>query len=239
MTKELNLVAAVEDSFRQFVGTGKIEAMIETQLETLVKKLITDMLSSYSEFGKSIDTKLRKALATGDFTLPQYGERVCKLIETITESMIDSTFQQSLKKRLHDLLIGAPETIPLSKLCEQFAKDLEQERYGQRWSLHFERTFPDSELLKDRFTLSFDSEEDVKARSCEFQVQLCRTHSVDDVEAYELESVTFNHNSTHKQLFCEPSRYGFAAVLWQMYAAKTVVAFDTDPDDIDTSIGSD
>lgn len=237
-TAKLDLVEAVETSFRQLVASGKIETMIAAQLETLIQSLLKDTIKSYGDFGKQIDQKVRAALAIGEFTLPQYGERVCKLIETLTESMIDTTFHQSLKKRLHDLLIGAPKTIELSKLCEQFADDIEQERYGQRWSLHFERTFPDCDSLSDCFTLSFDDAEDVKAKGCEYHLDLRKIDRFQSAEAYEPTAVTFGHHSTKASLFFE-RHHGFAATLWQMYAARTVIVFDIDPEYISTSIGSD
>lgn len=237
-TAKLDLVEAVETSFRQLVSSGKIETMIEAQLETLIQGLLKDTIRSYSDFGKQIDQKVRAALAIGEFTLPQYGERVCKLIETLTESMIDSTFHQSLKKRLHDLLIGAPETIKLSKLCEQFAEDFDRERYGQRWSFHFERTFPNSDSLAHYFTLSFDDAEGLKPNGCDYHLGLRKIDRLEDVEAYEPVDVTFGSHSTKDRLFCE-RHHGFAATLWQMYAARTLIVFDVYPEDICTTIGSD
>lgn len=242
MTEKLDLVEAVETSFRNLVSSGKIETMIEAQLEKLVQNLLQDSIKSYSDFGKQIDEKIRKAMAIGDFTLPQYGERVCKLVETLCDSMIDSTFQQSLKKRLHDLLIGAPKSIELSKLCEQFADDIDQERYGESWSLHFRRTYPKSDVLSDLFTLSLDQREGLKADECEFHFELRKTDRFEDVDAYEPVAVTFGRystkESTKQSVFCD-SHHGFATTLWQMYAAKTTIVFDTDPDYITTTIGSD
>lgn len=236
----LELVETFERSFRGLVASGNIERMIDDALSKLVSELLKDSIKSYSDFGKSIESKIKTALAVGDMTLPQYGERVMQVIKTLVEGNIETSFQRALAGRLEKLLIGAPAEISLSKLCEQFAETIDNtEHYGQQWTLHFSQSFPDTSCLHDHWHLSLDSKPGVKERDCEYRIDLKKLKQPDgESDRYEPNGLQFHGRNVEKSIFVGGD-YGFAATLWQLYAARTVVVFDDYPDDIDTSIGSD
>jgi hypothetical protein len=221
---------------KALVESGDVEKMIDEKLRKMVSDLLDQQLRSYSDFGERIDKLVAEALAIGDFSLPQYGERICVMIQQIVESNVQESFQRSMADRLQQLLIDAPKEVKLSKLCEDFQAqarhyDEPYEKAGESWTLEFVRKYKPGNVLYRHCELRFDEAQDAAKN---FDVELRLREVEKDSKRFEVWGLSIDGTDVAKKLFFGPE-YGFAKDCWHMYAAKTVIVFDEDPEDICTT----
>ena len=58
----MNLEQTVQDQLNALVGSGKIEEIIQSNVESTVKSIIKDSLSEYSDFGKNLKNVIKEVM---------------------------------------------------------------------------------------------------------------------------------------------------------------------------------
>lgn len=211
------LKQAVSDAFDKIVASGTIEQAIEKKLTETITSAIDEQLRSYSDFGKTIKDQVSKALAV-DLSvagLPTYGHLVTEIIRRRVDASLQGEFAAQLEKDIAELLAPAPAEITLEALIEEFIKEHEDGREGEKFTLLIENEG------RGFAYVALDKEEGTDKYSCDYRI------GVHDGKVYTL---NFGRQDVQKALFVGPLG-GFEKLLFQLFSAKSKLVI---PADVDT-----
>lgn len=85
----MDLTIAVHAALEKLIASGKIEEHIEATLAKTIGSTINDALSSYSDFGKQLSSKVKEALLLReDINLPAYNHAVLQIVKKQVETAV-------------------------------------------------------------------------------------------------------------------------------------------------------
>lgn len=133
---------AVVNSLNAIVASGKIEAIISQKLEKTIESILDDTLKSWSDFGKSLQTKVKESLQINldKVDLPSYNDLVLKIIKKQVDAQIENAMLTNIEENMKGLFSLPPKEIKLSKLIEDFIEysdEFDRDR-SEKISLHIE-----------------------------------------------------------------------------------------------------
>lgn len=126
-------------------------AFVEKEVETRVKKLVTDAvdsaLRSYSDTGRTIEKAVSDALRVERLDLPSYGLTVAAILKEQIEAQVSELVAGRLAQDMEELLSLAPKAVKLSEITEEMLKPhredgsygevitaiIEHNEYGSTW----------------------------------------------------------------------------------------------------------
>ncbi len=210
------------------IASGKVETFIEEALANTVKETVSHQLRTYSDFGKQLETKIKEAFALhADLQLPSYNDVILKIVRAQVEGHTNAVIQKQVAANLEELLKPAPAEITLSTLVEQYIEYLkESERGGCVCHGYEEITLRVEENDYGSRDVNLHPKPNANRHECDIQIGATKEGKI-----YWLR---FRDGDVEKRLFAGPF-YGFERSLFQMKAAGTILKFDVDPSDIQTS----
>jgi len=125
--KELNAVVVAK--MESMANSGKIEEMLETQLESTIQELVNDSLKSYSDFGRVVGEKIKESMATAarHVSIPEYNLFISEIIESKYREHLDIEAASHIKELIGDLFDSVPKESKFSDLIEIIRKEWEGE----------------------------------------------------------------------------------------------------------------
>jgi hypothetical protein len=221
------------DSLARVLASGDIEKKMDEALTKAITSIVTGELSSYSNFGKQLEEKVRNALAIhGDVDLPSYNTYILEIIKR-RMGYIQGEIEKQIDDQLTQMLAPAPPTIKLSQLIADYLTMIRESREGgcdcnasDRITVLISDTGPTSR----GHDVYLDKDAKVAKRDCEIHLGISQGGTV-----YWLR---FKSHDSDSKLFSGPY-YGFERSLFQMKAAGTIIEVDCDEDDVETSINPD
>lgn len=212
----MELEKVVADKFAEITASGFIEAQIKSAIEKTVKETIESCLRSYSDTGKLIEEKMKKALSLGatDWSLPEYNQ----LVATWVMDMVNKTLIVEGKAQIEKNLIEFFKPLEknewnISEIIEKFREDLSED--GE----HGEITFlvKVDNTPREYVDFYFDKEEGKDRFECRYSLRVNKSGiwaaNIDGDEAGKMKS---------------PCLYGFDSFLFQLFATKAKVIDDSD-----------
>jgi hypothetical protein len=231
MAEPLTAIAetAVAEYMRSPAAAEKVAAVVKKEVD----KAIEEALGWSSEFRKTVNAAVSKALKVhGDIDLPSYNETILKIVARQVETSTRDSIEKEVARRMKDLLTPAPETIKLSELAEQYQKFLKEQAsagcvcYGE---VRFAVQIEEADQYGYRSVL-FDKDGDRTKRKYEWDIRLGVT------KEGRIYNLAFQNQDVNKVMFAGPF-YAFERSLFQMKAAGTLLQIDVTVDDIDTNYG--
>lgn len=221
--------AIVQGSLQQMFDSGKVNEMIEKQLENTVGEIIRSTLREYSDFGKALRQAIEGQLPTkfDEVRLVEYNHFIIAAVQRRLHSLLHDEYEAELNKMM-DAMLGREINGPLK--MSDLAKRIRDE---------FKSDDPCSCGSDDNFTflhetsdygggwIYFDQSERKSKYECQYQLGY-----INDGEVF---SVKVNGNDPKKDLFMGP-HYGIERLLMTLYFRKATLEIDCDASDIDTSL---
>lgn len=213
----MNLETAVQDQLNALVGSGKIEEIIQSNVENTVKSIIKDSLSEYSDFGKNLKNVIKEVMKVdvSKVSALMYQQIVIDQVNKSLEENLLTQIQQPLSAVLGKILAPFEQrTYKLSEMVEVF-KD--QERDGDEDGYL-------TVLVEDggysAIYVGLDKEEDKQRYSCEYQFSIDKKTGVIwsfEAKGYRSVSMDVTKNSFHG---------AFEKMLFNLYASQCPIELD-------------
>lgn len=214
-----NAVAAVLD---RIIKSDTIEKAIESQLTKTIQREVESALSSYSDFGKQLDTAIKGALQV-DFSglgLPGYNDMILKIVRAQVDANVNSLLAKQVEEQLTELLAPPPAEIKLSELVEQF-KQAQRDKRSYSCSCDSEQiTLIVEETSHGSRFIYLDADAHQGKYDCAIRF-LVSDHD------NQIHALKVDGRDMEKQLFVG-SLYNFERSLFQLYAAGTKLIVDCD-----------
>jgi len=211
---------AVVAAYRKLANEGKIEGMIEKAIEETVQRIITDVLRSYSAFGKALEEKITSELNVDlrKLSFEGYNDVVLKLVKKKFDNLADESMRKQMDEFLGKLLEEPPKTIKLSELMKDLVDGHTEESYENRWE------WPTLIIENDgRFAhVYIDKQPDREKYQCDYRIMIYDGR---------VSNVAIDGRNAEKTTFIGRF-YGFEQKLFQLYAAKTNIDIDIDDGEI-------
>jgi len=210
-------------AYEKIEDEGKITEMIEAQLTKTIEGTISELFRSYSDFGKSLKKQLESTLNLDvtNFSLQTYNQTIVDTIREIIDTNVHHAGVQRIKEDVEKMLVDdLPAKMNLSDLIEQFKEGSRQWDENAEGNITFI-------IGSDRQTLThiyFDEESGYEKYQCRYNMTVDKDGTVFSIEA--------DGKDFTKGLTSAGRLYGFSALLFKLYANKTVIVIDED--DVDT-----
>ncbi|CAH8235505.1 hypothetical protein [Vibrio aestuarianus] len=117
--KELQQI--VNEQINAMISAGAIEQMISEKLQETMKNGVDKALSSYGDFGKSIQAKIEASInaSLNQVTIPEYNKFICDVVlESYTEAM-NATAKARMKELLDEKLAPVPKEMKAQALLDE------------------------------------------------------------------------------------------------------------------------
>ena len=227
-----DLKTGVEQAFMTMLESGKIQEIVEKQLDSTVASMIKDILSPYGPFGKGLKEYVESSLQV-DFrqlNLAGYNETVLKIIKTKMDAAIRTAGMERIEKEMTSLLAAPPKEMKLSELVEQYKRRV-RDRDGNSRITCIVDLKDNTGLCPGYAHIYLDKEKNKSRYSCEIQL--------DVTPQGEVFGLKLSGTDIKNTLFVGPL-WDFERSLFQMYASGTKIIIDADDvDDYFNSEGDD
>jgi hypothetical protein len=215
----IDIAEMVNSKMRAMQEGGQIDAMIEKYATKMVNDIIENMLRPYSDTYKALETAIKDQMKIdlNNISLPEYNKSLMVIVKRLLDRQITAKGLDKFETDLSALLTdSAPEKIKLSKLMEEFVKDIianDEDRTDGEFSFHLEDVSHGSQWLH------FDAEEGKQKYSCAYRMLL---HKDGKPALIEINGKSFDKKLSLGGL------YGFDALLFKMYSVGTIIEIDED-----------
>ncbi len=102
----MNLSLIVQEKLDGLISSGAVDKIIETQLSKTIEKIMSDVFSEYSEFGKQLKDVFSKklGLSLNAINVDTYSAMVCKVIEDTLNATPLAGAAEKIKKQVSQVL---------------------------------------------------------------------------------------------------------------------------------------
>lgn len=212
----LDIQKEVNKSLKNIVKSGKIEELINKELEGTIKSIVHDCLRDYSDFGKAIKEKLKSALNCTDISFPEYHQKMADYVIEAVDSFMAGDAKEQMQGQIKGFFKPLDYTeIKLSEIIEEFKKSIDS---YDREDLSDEMTC----IIEDEGSFArvyFDKEESKSKYDCEFCLAL---HTRDGKrEVFNIKSGREDLKKNKMSILgC------FERILFQLYSQKISIVID-------------
>jgi hypothetical protein len=242
-----DLSQAIADATAKLIASGKVEAMVEKNLEKLVADIAQEQLRSYSDFGKKIAAAFAESIdfEISRLNLPSYNAVIVDILKRKFDAIIDQRARDDMSALVDELLKEPPAEIKLSELVEQYkihVRGHSNEKVGNEVSVVVSRRRERSKYTWDKNSEWIDVGLSEKAGLGEDDLYRCdfRLHvspkdlGVKGDKSLRVSTIWLGATevSSVRNLFLGDV-YGFQRFLFQLWAAKTPIVLDEDAVDLE------
>ena len=204
-------------AFTGLVSSGRIQEIVEKQVEATVKSILDDCLRSYSPFGKALREGIEAELKldVSKLGLGGYNEMLLDVVRRKLSYLIDTNWKKDLEKSLEDILRAAPATIKVSKLLEELRDDYDEDAESEEWE-YATCIVEDAKHGGDLRWLYFDPAPKSTSYECKYRMLVGKDG---------LAATIWIEGKKNERLLAGPV-YGFERVVFQVRTAKVKIEFD-------------
>ncbi len=248
---QIDLVQLVRTAVANALEPTRISNLVNEAISGVVDKTLKDVLHSelrtYSDFGKQLENTVKSCLKLDPIHIPSYNHALTEFVRKTMEETSQSLIQQQVASRVKELMQCAPASIKLSELVEAYRKEREEEIEAgctcegdyEEIVVRLERTYKDSDILSNYWTLQFwESEDDKKAmygdrdRPARVSLALKLQKEIPEGERKGVvQQVSYRDGETTKKMFVGPL-YHFEKLCFNLQASKSEIIFDVDEESI-------
>ncbi|HEN8726638.1 TPA: hypothetical protein U8214_000486 [Pseudomonas putida] len=217
MQLDINIEGIVAESVAAALSPGKLQPIIEKNVESTVKRAIEEQFSYSSPFKKLLEEKLAAVMPTDVQDIGRYGDLVLKTVSSYLENMQNQAVKQTIEEKLTAMLKPLPARMTLTELVKQITKAFEDRSdvAGEEGpSIIIEK----SEGVCDGYwQLYADAEQNKDKWSCSVKMMFRS-----DGECFDL---TVNEYDPKKSLYLGAT-YGIEALLLNIYTGGVKIDFE-------------
>jgi hypothetical protein len=128
--QELN--NAITERMNHMVDSGKIQELIDNQLESSVKGILDSSLREYSEFGKAVKAKLETSLSNAieKVSFPEYSHFINNQVLALVEQKLNEAAVENLEENLEQILQPVPKQIKPGEFLGEVGRYFDHESEG-------------------------------------------------------------------------------------------------------------
>lgn len=219
MKIEMDVEGAIKQALENAIDVNIISVAVQGRLNKLVKDIIDEQTSSYSDFGRMIRDEIKSAFPSTYSMENQsnFRDAILKIVEKNITGYRDTQLEQKLNDLMSGLLQKTPESIKLSELILQAAKMWEVSEP----SVHIEVS---SGITAGYTNVFLDKESGKGKYSCSCSIAMTGSGKVYSIKTHG--------QDMRDSLFVGPI-YEFERFLFWLYTGGTTVEIDcTDIDDL-------
>lgn len=213
----MDLNKLINDSLQKIEQSGFVEKKIQENMEKIISSIVSDIFSSYSEFGKNLKTDLESKLKINLSELKLDGQRelIFNQISSLLTEIAVTDKQNKIKERLKRIL--GENILPeydLSSLLEEFKDHVKRDcDDGSEITLFIDRS---EGGISDYVYIYIDPEEGKSKYSCKYKLAI----NSSGIWSLEIDQRDLLKNS---ELGC---LFGFDDLLFNIYAAGSKIVLD-------------
>lgn len=210
---------AIDKQVAAMFSSGKVDEMIQKQLEDTMKEVIKDAFRAWSPFGKGLKEYVESNLQV-DFNrikLDQYNNLILKVIQEHLDSTVLSEGLKDMKEQMDKLIKDLPTEVKLSSLIEDMMEESQDSAIYGNWdepTYHVEK----SEYGENSYHIYLDPRPNKRKYECSYKI-----YTSDG----EVRSVSVEGENPERKIFVGP-HYGFARQVLAMYTGKCKLSVDFD-----------
>lgn len=123
------LTAMITARLDHMVESGKVQELIDNQLNKTMTDVLSDSLRIYSDFGKQVKEKLDASLndAIGKVSFPEYSKFVTEQVVAATGEKLNAAATESLQEQLKDILEPVAKVMEPSELLNKIGAHFDHE----------------------------------------------------------------------------------------------------------------
>lgn len=123
------LTAMITARLDHMAESGKIQELIDNQLNKTMTDVLSDSLRSYSDFGKQVKEKLEASLndAIGGVSFPEYSKFITDQVVAATNEKLNAAASESLQEQLKDILEPVAKVMTPSLLLKNISSYFDHE----------------------------------------------------------------------------------------------------------------
>lgn len=217
----MDLNNLVNESLAKIEAEGTVRKIVESQLEKTIGSIIGNVLSSYSDFGKNLETEIKDALNVNLKKLNIAGYNVL-VLNAVKEKLDEAVHVQGIEKiqeSLDRLLNDTKKEYRLSELIAEFKQDVledDDDYEGGEISFHIDKgalTF-----------ISFDKDSGKGHYACDYNLTIDENGTMTraDIDGKKLDN-----------RLIMGGLYGLDKTLFKIYSTGAKVVIDDDNVDIE------
>lgn len=168
----MDIQNVVNEQLDLMIKDGKVEAIVRQHLEKTMNDVVSDLLRSYSDFGKKLKEEISKALEI-DFTnikAVDYNHIILTIVKECLDNQLEESVKQPIQEQIKSYLGGLEKKEwKLSEIIDKFIKEemSDSEQSGEI-TLHVEETNYGSTHIY------FDEEKGKRTYECEYELSLSK-----------------------------------------------------------------
>lgn len=123
------LTAMITARLDHMVESGKVQELIDTQLNKTMSDVLESSLKSYSDFGKQVKEKLEASLsdAIGNVSFPEYSKFITDQVVAATGEKLNAVASEQLQEQLKDILEPVAKVMTPSLLLKNIGSYFDHE----------------------------------------------------------------------------------------------------------------
>lgn len=226
--------AIVQASLQSMFESGKVNEMIEKQLEATIKEIIVGTLREHSDFGKALRKAIEAQLPTSfnSLDMANYNAFIVDAVGRKLQLLASDDWRKQIEGLLDQMFEPFKGQLTITEICrtmqKHFKDDITCACDGGNFTFLVER---DGSFVH----LYIDEGEDREKYRCKYQI-----HARIDREAGEniatVYSVRVDDEDPEKKLFRGPY-YGVEKLLMALFHGKTQLVVDVEHShELDTSL---
>lgn len=223
----MDLNVLVNSELLKMQESGKLEEIVQAQLQKTVKAMVEDVIGSYSDFGKDLKTVVKNTLAidVDRLELPTYNVLVRNiLMERLSGLMNDNA--DLLKARLDEVLGETKSEYKLSEIIHQWMEGLNEDHDKDGDSITFS-----VEKSYGSLWIYIDEDEGTSKYNCAYQIAV-------DPKKQQIFAVKDDKGrNLSKESRTDWGINGIAETFFRIYASGAILIVDED--EVETSFGYD
>jgi hypothetical protein len=126
------LTAMITARLDHMVESGKVQELIDTQLNKTMTDVLSDSLKSYSDFGKQVKEKLEASLnnAIDKVSFPEYSKFITDQVVAATSEKLNAAASESLQEQLKGILEPVAKVMKPSELLHEIGSHFDHDSSG-------------------------------------------------------------------------------------------------------------
>jgi len=220
----MELEKVVQEEFNKIVENGTVQKIIADNLEKTIKDIISNSVRSYSDFGKSLEAVVSKALDVdmSRLQLLEYNT----IVTTIIREELDKSLYDNVREPIIDSIreitgVLEKKEYKLSEVIDLFIKDQQEEE---------DRSYSGEITLDVEYSsygykhINFDKDPDRSRYNCAYQIDVDSKGQI-----YSFKAGKYIPTTSSSDLRKE-SRHGssFDTFIFKLWANKCVLIVDED-----------
>ena len=213
-----DLAVIFSTAIGKLLDSGKIEALIEKQIEATFKNVIEESLRSYGDFGKELQAHFNAALNFDPdrVRIPEYNAMVAHIVERKLAEFFHQEGAAKISAAMDEILKPAPKEMKLSELVEELKKTAVEHHEFDSSNPHVSVHIDEKSTYGSRW-VRMDHRPDKGRYDCEFSFLASDYGGI--------HALRFAGQDPKKSLFIG-GYFGFERDLFRLHAGGTKLIFD-------------